>query len=65
MTEHPQAAEKYRRTILGLTWSYDPPARRLHRWGVSDDCRGVGGQSDPISAYIALRRWRKIPARPM
>lgn len=52
------------REMFGLRWEYNPHARVFHRFGVSDGCRGVGGHSNPVSAYFALRRWRQVPARP-
>lgn len=53
-----------RKRLFGLDWEYDRHKPRFHRFGVADGCRGVGNQSDPVTAYLALRRWRKVPARP-
>lgn len=65
MAEHlPVAAEKYRWTIGEFTWAYDPLWPRFHRWGVSAHGRGVGGSLNPLTAYVAWRRWMKQPAIP-
>ena len=57
-------APRHRWEILGLRWEYECRAARRRRWGVSDGSRGVSGSHNPLSAYMALRRWRKVPARP-
>jgi hypothetical protein len=35
------------------------------RWGVSDGMLGVSNRRTPLGAYLALRRWRKVPNRPI
>lgn len=60
----PMAAAKFRRHLFGLDWEYDNRRPRFRRWGVSDGSRGVGGRLNPASAYVALVRWRRVPARP-
>lgn len=61
--EKPTKAGNYHEWF-GLRFEYVPWGRRWHRWGVSDGRRGVGGSLNPLTAYLALRRWRNIPARP-
>lgn len=62
--EMPCRAPRFRWELMGLRWEYDPEWRRFCRWGVSDGCRGVGGRTNPVTAYLALRRWRKVEPLP-
>lgn len=60
----PAAVADHQWRIAGLDWEYDNRRPRFRRWGVSDGCRGVGGRLNPLTAYVALVRWRRVPARP-
>lgn len=57
-------APRHRWEVFGLRWEYECRRPRRKRWGVSDGMRGVEQNPNPVAAYFALRRWRKIPARP-
>jgi len=35
------------------------------KWGISDRCKGVGGYRNPISAWLALRRWQRTLSQPV
>lgn len=61
----PAAAPDHRWHVGGLDWEYDTRRPRFHRWGVSDGCRGVGCRLNPLTAYVALVRWRRVEPRPM
>lgn len=63
MTNPPMKAPPTRK-LFGLWWEYSPGLPRFHRWGVSDGSRGVGYHANPLSAYLALCRWRRKPAKP-
>jgi hypothetical protein len=39
-------------------------SRNGHRWECSDGMRAVGGCRTPWGAFIAQRRWSKVPASP-
>jgi hypothetical protein len=64
MSDQCSATAKHRWTVAGLDWEYDTRWPRFRRWGVSDGSRGVGGRLNPLTAYVALLRWRRVPARP-
>lgn len=65
MSENPcDKGRAYWLSMFGLEWEYDPAMPRFKRFGVRDRSRGVGSRATPITAYLALRRWRKEPARP-
>jgi len=60
----PMAAPDHHWHLRGLDWEYDNRRPRFRRWGVSDGCRGVGGRLNPLTAYVALVRWRRVEMSP-
>lgn len=54
MSDQPQAAGKHYR-VGKLRFEHQPNGK----WGVSDNCLGVGGHLTPVGALIGLWRWRR------
>lgn len=64
MSERAIDAPRHRWERFGLRWEYECRRPKGKRWGVSDGSRGCEQNRTPLAAYLALRRWRKVPARP-
>jgi len=52
-------------TVGEYTLEWWGPESAPKRWGLSAHGKGVQGCRTPFGAFLALRRWRRVPNQPI